>query len=156
MEPFNWKQLNSGGASKMEIQPKQPTVKAPAETFTGDAWYDVITEGQPPSRIRVGIVRFAPGSRNAWHSHVLGQTLYVTEGRGLVQSRGAELIEIGPGDVIHTPPDEEHWHGADHDHFMTHLAMWEVDEQGNSATWGALVTDEEYNAPAHRPAGGEA
>jgi hypothetical protein len=29
---------------------------------------------------------------------------------------------------------------------MTHLAMLEVDEEGNSATWGAHVTDEEYGA----------
>jgi hypothetical protein len=27
---------------------------------------------------------------------------------------------------------------------MTHLAMLEVDDEGNSATWGAHVTDEEY------------
>ena len=30
----------------MEIQPKQPTVKAPPETFTGDAWFDVIAKGE--------------------------------------------------------------------------------------------------------------
>jgi hypothetical protein len=29
---------------------------------------------------------------------------------------------------------------------MTHLAMLEVDVEGNSATWGEHVTDEEYNA----------
>ena len=29
---------------------------------------------------------------------------------------------------------------------MTHLAMFEVDDEGNSATWGEHVTDEEYNA----------
>jgi hypothetical protein len=28
---------------------------------------------------------------------------------------------------------------------MTHLAMLEVDEQGNTATWGKHVTDEEYS-----------
>jgi hypothetical protein len=27
---------------------------------------------------------------------------------------------------------------------MTHLAMMEVDEHGNSATWGAHVSDAEY------------
>jgi hypothetical protein len=43
----------------MEIQPKQPTVKAPAETFAGDAWYDVIARGTEPSRVRVNVVRFA-------------------------------------------------------------------------------------------------
>ena len=28
---------------------------------------------------------------------------------------------------------------------MTHLAMLEVDENGNNATWGEHVTDEEYS-----------
>jgi hypothetical protein len=27
---------------------------------------------------------------------------------------------------------------------MTHLAMLEVDDEGNSETWGKQVTDEEY------------
>jgi hypothetical protein len=44
----------------VEIKAKQPTVKAPAETFTGDAWFDVIARGEEPSRIRVNLVRFAP------------------------------------------------------------------------------------------------
>ena len=29
---------------------------------------------------------------------------------------------------------------------MTHLAMLDVDEEGNSATWGEHVSDEEYAA----------
>jgi quercetin dioxygenase-like cupin family protein len=87
----------------VEIQPMQPTTKAPAQTFTGDAWYDVITAGQEPSRIRANVVRFAPAARNAWHSHALGQTLHVTEGIGLIQSRGGQVTEIRPGDTTYTP-----------------------------------------------------
>jgi hypothetical protein len=30
----------------MEILPKQPSVKGPAEMFTGDVWYDVITRAR--------------------------------------------------------------------------------------------------------------
>jgi quercetin dioxygenase-like cupin family protein len=60
--------------------PKKPTVKAPGETFTGDAWYDVIAAGQEPSRMRGNVVRFAPGARNVWHAHALGQTMQVTKG----------------------------------------------------------------------------
>jgi hypothetical protein len=30
---------------------------------------------------------------------------------------------------------------------MTHLAMLEVDDEGNAATWNEHVTDEEYAAP---------
>ena len=47
----------------VEFLSKQPTVKAPAETFTGDAWVDVIARGEEPSRMRVNVVRFAPGAR---------------------------------------------------------------------------------------------
>ena len=134
----------------MKIKQPQATTKAPQETFTGDAWYDVIAEHEESPHMRVSIVRFAPGARNAWHSHVLGQTLYVTEGIGLVQSRGGDVTEIRPGDVVHTPPGEWHWHGATPDQFMTHIAMWEVDDQGGAATWGSLVTDEEYRAQPTR------
>jgi hypothetical protein len=46
----------------LEILPKQPTAKGPAELFTGDVWYDVIATGEAPSRIRVNIVPFARGA----------------------------------------------------------------------------------------------
>ena len=96
--------------------------------------------------MRVNMVRFAPCARTAWHSHAVGQTLHVTEGRGRIQSRGGEVIEIGPGDTIHTPPNEWHWHGAAPDHFMSHLAMWEAPAPDSvpESEWGDLVTDEEY------------
>src|SRR5829696_6048956 len=96
----------------MEFQPKQPTVKAPTETFIGDAWYDVIVRGEGPSRVRVNVVRFAPGARTAWHAHALGQTLHVIDCLGRIQARGGRPLEIGPGDTNQTPPDEWHWHGA--------------------------------------------
>jgi quercetin dioxygenase-like cupin family protein len=123
----------------MEIQPKKPTVKGPADWFTGDVWMDAVAQGREPSRLRVIAVHFTPGARTAWHSHSLGQTLYVTEGEGLVQSRGEPLVTIRPCDVVHAPAGEWHWHGAMPDHFMTHLSMTEGD-----AVWGEHVTDAEY------------
>ncbi|MGW0201094.1 (R)-mandelonitrile lyase [Nonomuraea sp. NPDC003201] len=127
----------------MKIVKQPPTAKLPAEWFTGDAWADVIYRGEDPSRARANMVRFAPGARTAWHSHGLGQTLYIVEGVALIQSRGAEIIEAHPGDIVHTPPGEEHWHGAAPDRFMIHLAMWE----GDDAAWLDHVTDTEYNGP---------
>jgi quercetin dioxygenase-like cupin family protein len=136
----------------MEFLPKQPTIKAPAETFTGDAWYDVIVRGESPSRVRVNIVRFAPGARNAWHAHAEGQTVHVTEGCGLIQSRGLPIREMLAGDTVCTPAGEWHWHGATPDRFMTHLAIWEAPADGGAETaWGALVTDEEYRAAPAEP-----
>jgi quercetin dioxygenase-like cupin family protein len=132
----------------MELLPKALTTKAPAETFTGDAWLDVIVRAAPPSRLRAALVHFAPGARNAWHQHPVGQTLHVTEGRGLVQARGGDRVELRAGDTVVTPPGEWHWHGAAPDHFMTHLAVWESAADGSETEWGAQVTDEEYGADA--------
>jgi quercetin dioxygenase-like cupin family protein len=123
----------------MEVQPKKPSVKGPAEWFTGDVWIDQIAQGKEPSRLTVGSVHFTPGARTAWHSHSLGQTLYVTEGEGHVQARGREIVDIRAGDVVLAPPDEWHWHGAAADHFMSHLSMTE-----GAAEWGDHVTDTEY------------
>jgi quercetin dioxygenase-like cupin family protein len=129
----------------MEVQPKQPSAKGPSQWFTGDVWIDGIARGEEPSRVRVSAVRFTPGARTAWHSHGLGQTLYVTEGAGRVQSRGGDIVDIRAGDVIRTPGDEWHWHGAAPDHFMTHLSITEAVPGGSEIEWGEHVTDAEYD-----------
>ena len=96
----------------MTVQPRRPSVKGPAEWFTGDVWIDAIAQSQGRSQLNVAAVHFSPGARTAWHSHEGGQTLYVTEGRGLTQSRGEEVVEIREGDVHITPDGREHWQGA--------------------------------------------
>ncbi len=127
----------------MEVQPKKPSIKGPSEWFTGEVWLDPIAQAAAPSRLSVNAVHFTPGARTAWHSHSGGQILHVTEGEGLVQSRGEAVVTIRPGDVVHTPADEWHWHGATPDHFMTHLSLTEGD-----AHWGEHVTDTEYQGGA--------
>ena len=109
----------------MEVLKKKPSSKGSAERFTGDVWVDMIAEGREPSRLRVGVVRFSPGARTAWHRHAVGQTLHVTEGIGLAQAQGGEVIVMRPGDTVSTPPGEWHWHGAAPAHFMTHLSLSE-------------------------------
>ena len=135
----------------MEIRPPRPTVKAPAETFTGDAWVDVLARGEEPSHIRVSVVRFSPGARNSWHAHPMGQTLHITEGIGRVQARGGDVIGVRAGDTVYTEPREWHWHGAAPDRFMTHLAIWESPADGPETEWGDQVTDAEYLAEARKP-----
>ena len=67
-------------------------------------------------------------------------------GVGLAQRRGGPIEVIRPGDRVFFEPGEDHWHGAAPNRFMTHIAMSEVDDGGNAATWGEHVTDEEYGA----------
>jgi quercetin dioxygenase-like cupin family protein len=131
----------------MAIQPRQPTGKGPADWFTGDVWIDSIVRGEEPSRVRVIAVHFTPSARTAWHRHAVGQTLYVTEGAGVVQSRGGAVEELRAGDVVRATAGEWHWHGSAPGHFMTHLSITEGVAPGDptpETDWGAHVTDEEY------------
>jgi quercetin dioxygenase-like cupin family protein len=123
------------------------TGRGPADWFTGDVFVDQVAAPSGSSRIAAASVHFTPGARTAWHTHPSGQTIWVTEGLGLCQRRGGPVEAIRPGDRVFFEPGEEHWHGAAPNRFMIHLAMHQVDDEGNAATWGDHVTDEEYSQP---------
>ena len=122
------------------------TAAGPSNWFTGSVYIDAVAAPSAGSRLNASSVHFTPGARTAWHTHPNGQTIYVLEGVGLAQRRDGPVEVIRSGDRVFFEPGEEHWHGAAPTRFMTHLAMLEVDDEGNSATWGDHVTDEEYEA----------
>jgi quercetin dioxygenase-like cupin family protein len=122
------------------------TTKGPDAWFTGDVYIDSVAAAPPPARVQANLVHFTPGARTAWHTHPLGQTIYVTEGVGVCQRRGGSKEIIRPGDRVFFEPGEDHWHGAAVNRFMVHLALNEVDEDHVAAIWGEKVTDEEYGA----------
>jgi len=123
----------------------RPTRRAPKEYFTGTVLQDPIIATEPPARIVATRVSFEPGARTAWHSHPLGQTLYVISGVGRVQSKEGPIREIRPGDVIWIPPGEKHWHGGSPTNSMTNIAMQESPDR-KYVTWMEQVTDAEYSA----------
>jgi quercetin dioxygenase-like cupin family protein len=120
------------------------TVAGPEAQFTGTVEIDAIRSPGAQSALGCAHVRFSPRARTAWHHHPKGQTLYVTDGIGLVATRGGEVQEIRPGDVVYIEPGEEHWHGASATRSMAHVAMQEADQNGEVVTWLNHVTDEEY------------
>src|SRR6185312_17489568 len=76
------------------------TNPGPADWFTGAVLVDPIASPTEPSRLAAAIVHFAPGARTAWHTHPLGQTIFVTEGVGRCCRRGGPIEEIRPGDRV--------------------------------------------------------
>ena len=122
------------------------TAKGPSDWFTGDVYIDPVAAPSGPSRVSASAVHFTPGARTAWHTHPNGQTIYVLEGVGRCQRRGGPIEEIRPGDSVFFEPGEEHWHGATPTRFMLHIAIVQVDDEGNAADWGEHVTDEEYSS----------
>lgn len=122
----------------------QASIQGPAGWFSGTVRIDpLFPEARTPSRVTGANVTFEPGSRTAWHSHPLGQTLIVTAGCGRVQREGGPIEEIRPGDVVWFPPKEKHWHGASPTTAMTHIAIQE-ELDGSAAEWMEKVGDEQY------------
>ncbi|MDE2361510.1 MAG: cupin domain-containing protein [Hyphomicrobiales bacterium] len=121
----------------------RPTRAAPASYFTGAVWQNPILD--EPERVRAVSVTFTPGARTAWHTHPLGQTLFVVSGVGRVQLAGGPVQIIRPGDTVWIAPDERHWHGAAPDCAMTHIAIQEQ-KNGESVVWQEHVSDADYLA----------
>jgi quercetin dioxygenase-like cupin family protein len=121
----------------------RPTRRASSDWFTGTVWQDPINTPPAPARVNSARVAFEPGARTAWHTHPLGQTLFVISGVGRVQTKGGPVREIRPGDTVWIPPNEKHWHGASPNNGMVHIAMHESLD-GNHVTWMEHVTDAEY------------
>jgi quercetin dioxygenase-like cupin family protein len=131
----------------MDLNPVRPTVKTPAQNFTGDVYMTPIYVGTGPSRMTVALVRFTPGARTNWHTHAVGQTLHVTEGVGLVGIRDGSVVRARAGDTVVCPPGEDHWHGATADTFMSHLALLEAKPDGSDpTTWLEPVPEDHYKA----------
>ena len=120
------------------------TMPGPSHWFTGDVYIDAVAAAPEPSRLQASSVHFTPGTRTAWHTHPLGQTIFVTEGVGRCQRRGGPAEVIRPGDRVYFGPGEDHWHGAAPDRFMTHIAMQDAHEPCSRVSWGEHVSDAEY------------
>jgi len=120
------------------------TGRGPAEWFSGAVFIDTIAVAEARRPLGAAVVHFTPGARTAWHTHPLGQTIWVIQGVGLCQREGGQVELIRPGDAVFFEPGEKHWHGATATRLMTHVAIHQADESGSTVTWGEHVTDEEY------------
>ena len=122
----------------------QPSAKGSAEWFTGTVRVDAPFQAGAPARVGGATVTFEPGARTAWHTHPLGQTLFVLSGLGWVQREGGPIEEIRPGDIVYFEPGEKHWHGASVTSAMQHIAVAEALE-GKAVDWLEHVSDEAYH-----------
>lgn len=123
----------------------QPSVRGPADHFSGAVRIDAPFRVDAPGRVGGATVTFEPGARTAWHTHPLGQTLLVISGCGWVQRLGGPVEDIRSGDTVWFEPGEKHWHGATATTAMTHIAIAEA-LNGKVVEWLEKVSDEQYRA----------
>ena len=119
------------------------TTEGSSEWFTGKVRITGQFQREAPARVAGATVSFEPGARTHWHTHPLGQTLIVTEGRGWTQCEGGPIVEFAKGDILFCPPGHKHWHGAAPDSAMTHIAIQEALD-GKVVEWMEPVTDAQY------------
>jgi quercetin dioxygenase-like cupin family protein len=122
----------------------QPSVKGPAEYFTGNVRVDPLFPANDSAAFSGAYVTFEPGARSAWHIHPKGQHLLVTAGVGRTGEWEGRVDEIKAGDVIWCPPRVKHWHGASPTTAMTHIAITGT-LNGKNVEWLEKVTDKQYN-----------
>jgi len=123
----------------------QPSIKGPADWFTGNVRIDPLFDATDQARASGASVTFEPGARTAWHTHPRGQVLIVTTGCGWTQCWGEPIIEIRTGDIVRCPPGHKHWHGASPSTAMTHIAIQEALD-GKVVEWMEKVSDDQYLA----------
>ncbi|MEB2847981.1 cupin domain-containing protein [Rhizobiales bacterium RZME27] len=139
-------QNKASQGTEMNIQITRANTSATqgsADYFTGEVHVSTPYKGNEPARISGATVSFTAGARTAWHTHPLGQTLFIVSGKGWVQKEGGPVEAIAPGDVVWIPPHVKHWHGASADQAMSHFAVAEA-ESGSVVTWLEKVSDEDY------------
>ncbi|MDM9648272.1 carboxymuconolactone decarboxylase family protein [Rhizobium sp. S163] len=119
--------------------------RAPEAYFTGDVETSGFYRSDSPSTVSGATVSFPAGARTAWHTHPVGQTLFIISGTGWVQKEGAPVQTVRPGDVVWIPAMIKHWHGASADEAMSHFAVAEA-QNGSVVTWMEKVSDEDYFA----------
>jgi quercetin dioxygenase-like cupin family protein len=133
------------GSAQITITPTtaQKIITGAPDRFTGSVHVQSLFDAKEPSRSTGGQVTFEAGARSAWHTHPLGQVLIVTEGVGWIQQWGGPVQVIRKGDVVWTPADVKHWHGATPTRSMTHIAFQEQLD-GTTVNWLEKVSDERY------------
>jgi quercetin dioxygenase-like cupin family protein len=110
---------------KSEAQVRQGT------TFTGETTLAELLVPQVSGGVRVTVVEFSDGSVTHWHTHPGEQVLYVLAGECRVGNEAEEFFTAHAGDVVYTPPNEKHWHGATPGTKMVHISI----TTGGSPTW---------------------
>jgi quercetin dioxygenase-like cupin family protein len=105
---------------KVHRTPESASRPGESEYFLGEVQVQPIVGSE--DGLDIILVRFSAGARTYLHTHAVPQVLHCVEGRGILATRSEQNL-VEPGDVVHVPAGEEHWHGAVADSHFVHLSI---------------------------------
>lgn len=116
-----------------------------AQYFIGNSYLKPLAK---TNNMFLANVTFEPKCRNNWHIHYAksggGQILICVDGEGWYQEEGKEALSLKVGDIVTTPANVKHRHGAKKDTWFSHITI-EVPGEDTSNEWCEPVSDEHYN-----------
>ncbi len=105
------------------IRPAEvPQEDAASPLFLGSVSRQSLVTAAMSGDYNLGLVNFAVGARNKFHSHSHDQVLFITYGTGIVATE-REKVEVHTGELILVPAGEKHWHGATPTSAMSHISL---------------------------------
>lgn len=129
-------------ARSLAQQDAFPKGEAAPAHFSGVAHVAMLCRGTGDTDVYN--VTFAPGTRNDWHRHSVGQILLCTHGTGYYQERGRSARKLEPGNVVSIPADTWHWHGAGPSGVFVHIGITPKSSE-NQTEWGEPVDEADYD-----------
>ena len=89
---------------------------------TGEIMRQILLSANESSDYLMGIHTFPKGVRNKFHVHNGEQILIITAGEGTVATED-EQWNMSAGDIIIVPAGLKHWHGANAESDLSHIAI---------------------------------
>ena len=123
---------------------RQQAVKGSPKFFTGDVTVQSVFPAMPGMAASGGVVVFEAGSRSFWHTHPVGQVLYILEGEGRSGVYGEKVSTLKAGDIVICPKGVKHFHGASPAKRMVQMTVTGETPDGKNVEWLEEVTDEQY------------
>ncbi|OWV83609.1 cupin [Rhizobium sp. R72] len=123
-----------GNPERMTVQRPGNAVRSPVDIATTPFWVEMLLEGAADGENTAMRASLDPGTITRWHTHPLGQLLYVLSGKGLAQREGGAVEELRAGDAVWFAAGEKHWHGATDDSPFSYISI-QATETGRIVDW---------------------
>jgi quercetin dioxygenase-like cupin family protein len=121
--------------SEMTIcRPGTEVHRSPDNVASAPFWVEMLLDSAQDGETTAMRTVLDPGVISNWHTHPLGQILYVLSGVGRTQREGGPIEEIRAGDCVWFASNERHWHGASVNSPFSYLST-QGGENGRFVAW---------------------